>query len=209
MIQWIFFWFFTFGRSCGWKCDCSSILSPVCNPRIPQTRGRERWCQWWWGSGWCRPLWSSSRSEWRYHSKLSGSIPSWCTYPQRYQSSWTWSRHRSCNILPQGGRRCRWFQWRCWWWRPPQRCPGSSQRSPSSLERGRSGLRSGGWAATCDSLRPALLSAGGQEVVGDDDYIVGRGGRGGGRPLDAGDQDPGLLDQGSQQGNLKKINIFK
>ena len=57
---------------------------------------------------------------------------------------------------------------------------------------------------TCDSLRPALLRAGGEEIVGDDDDIVGLRARrrGGGRPLDDGHQVLGLLDQGGQQGNL-------
>ena len=44
-----------------------------------------------------------------------------------------------------------------------------------------------GWSVTCDSLTSALLSPRGQEVVGDDDDIVGRGARGGGGPLDDGD----------------------
>ena len=51
---------------------------------------------------------------------------------------------------------------------------------------------------TCDSLRPALLRAGGQEVVGNDDDVVGCRARGGGRPLDDGHQLLGLLDQWGQ-----------
>ena len=60
---------------------------------------------------------------------------------------------------------------------------------------------------TCDSLRAALLRPGGQEIVGDDDDVVGRRPRGGRRPLDDGDQVLGLLDQWRQQGDLQTQHV--